>query len=286
MTSIPILIAILLVVVVFLSAMKRGVVKILAGGLAAALGLAVFFLGMNFLPSLAKDFSDIDLAWPATLAASAVLALVIFLAARFALHSFLRVVLGPDGFLHFCVDGILGGIISLVASLTVVFAVIIALRVAGTALELNYAASLGQPGIEKSTNKFPAWPLPAKWRDQTEAVPLAADVFDRVEPFSRRRNRNLAGLLLLSRPLYVETYLEGRADTAPVLNSETFKVLAGDEEIARLLQEENRIGLLLNPKLQQTAADPALAEALEEIDLKKVLSELIDLIPDATSSIE
>ena len=56
-------IAVLFVVVAFIVAMKKGVVKLLASGMAAALGLLVLYGGIYLLPNLAKTYVDIDLTW-------------------------------------------------------------------------------------------------------------------------------------------------------------------------------------------------------------------------------
>ncbi|MEM7602062.1 MAG: hypothetical protein AAF357_11690, partial [Verrucomicrobiota bacterium] len=117
----PFLIAALIILVTFITAMKQGVVKLLASGLAAAVLLIVLAVSLHWIPELAVRLLDVDLSFKVTLGASSLLAILSYAAARICFGWIVRKAVGPDSWFHWMVDGVPGGILSLIPSLIIVF---------------------------------------------------------------------------------------------------------------------------------------------------------------------
>jgi len=270
----PLLFAVLVVLVAFVTAMNRGVVKLLASGGAAALALAVFFAGFHFLPAMGADALDIEFTWKATAGLSGGAALVGYLIARIVLGWFFKMALGPDSPFHWFVDGVPGGMLSVIPSLVVVFFLFTCTRVAGTLLELNYAASLAQEGLEreKVAKRLPPYPFAAKWRNVIEGVPLLAPALDLVDPFSHRANRNAAALVIMTRSSSLGDYLGEREATAELVETEEFdQVIDESEAVRTALEEHDRIALVTAPAIAEVAEDPEMVDELRRLKLRPVL---------------
>ncbi|HQW30184.1 MAG TPA: hypothetical protein PK529_13410, partial [Verrucomicrobiales bacterium] len=89
-------IAVLFVVVAFIVAMKKGVVKLLASGMAAALGLLVLYGGIYLLPNLAKTYVDIDLTWQVIAGVAAGLAFLVYGVSGIILRILVKRAFNPD----------------------------------------------------------------------------------------------------------------------------------------------------------------------------------------------
>lgn len=200
-------IAVLFVVVAFIVAMKKGVVKLLASGMAAALGLLVLYGGIYLLPNLAKTYVDIDLTWQVIAGVAAGLAFLVYGVSGIILRILVKRAFNPDTWLHPLVEGIPGGMVSLFPSAVVVFFLFNCIRVAGTLQELNYVDSLARDGVKDMGGLIPGYPVSSSWRNGVESVPLVAPALDLIDPFSNRANRNAAALVIVSKSEYMKAYL-------------------------------------------------------------------------------
>ncbi len=282
MNAFPLIIALLIVVINFIVAFKWGAMKIIAGGMAAAAALITLFGTASLVPYVAGDMLGVHLDWKIVLGAAVVLAFLVYVICRLIFGGILKVFFRHGGFLHDCSDGVIGGILSFFSSAVVIFFIFVCIRIAGTVQELNYLASISQPGIERATNKFPEWPRSSVWRSQLESIPFASEVFDRVEIFSRKENRNMAALLLLKKSAFINTFLKEREDTKDLVEEPRIEELSKNLDVLALIKEGDRVSLVLNPELRALAADGKLKSQLQEMDVEKTVTDLIDLIPEAS----
>ena len=282
MTLLPFGIAALIVLVVFISALKNGVVRILASGLSTCAAFIVLFGLINFLPSILQKTMNIALNWQFLVGSAVVAAIVVYFISVLIFGAVFRFLFRHGGFLHDCSDGIIGGLLSLFPSLLVVFFVFVCLRMTGTVMELNYVGSISQPNVQEATNKFPAWPKLTVWRNQLESIPGAAPLFDAVDPFSRRENRNLAALLLMKQRVFLSNYLGTRDDSIDLLEDPAFEALMEDKIIFKKLENHDRIGLVMNSDLQKAAKESSLRGNLRDWNLRDVVEDLIELLPNAS----
>ena len=263
-----ILIGLLFVVIAFLSAMKHGVVKILASGVAAGLALAFFYAGINFLPDLAKTLLDVDLTWKISAGVSAGVAFLVYVISRVTLGFIFKAIFNPDGWFHWCVDGIPGGILSLFPSAVVLFFLFNCIRVAGTVQELNYVDSLSRDGISQMGGRIPPYPLSATWRNGIESLPFLAPALDLIDPYSHRGKRNAAAFILASDSNFLKPFLLTRPETAVLVEMPVWAQLATEPGVAAAVQKLDRIALVIDPALEKAASDPVIARDLSQLVLR------------------
>lgn len=270
-----ILIGFLFVVIVFLTAMKHGVVKILASGVAAALALAVFYAGLHFLPDLAGTFLDLDLTWKVVGGISAGLAFLGYVISRvifgFAFNAFFN----RDGWFHWAVDGIPGGILSLFPSAVVLFFLFNCIRVAGTVQELNYIDSLSRDGISEMGGRIPPYPLSATWRNGIESLPFLAPTLDFIDPYSHRGKRNAAALTLAASSNFLKPYLLTRPETATLVEMPVWEQLTTQPGVATAVAKLDRLALVVEPALEKAASDPVIARDLRQLVLRPAVEAFV-----------
>jgi hypothetical protein len=276
-----ILIGLLFVVIVFLTAMKHGVVKILASGFAAAFALVIFYAGLNLLPDLAKTLLDIDLTWKASAGVSAGLAFLVYVISRVILGLVFKSVFNPDGWFHWAVDGIPGAILSLFPSAVVLFFLFNCIRVAGTVQELNYIDSLSRDGISEMGGRIPPYPLSSTWRNGIESVPFVAPALDLIDPFSHRGNRNAAALALASTSNFLKPYLLTRPETAVLVEMPVWEQLSTQPGVAKAVQKLDRLALVIDPAVQSAAADPVISGELRRLVLRPAVDAFVASIEPA-----
>lgn len=270
-----ILIGVLFVVIVFLSAMKHGVVKILASGVAAALALATFYAGIHFLPELAGTFLDLDPTWKVSAGISAGLAALVYVISRVILGFAFKAFFNPDGWFHWAVDGIPGGLLSLFPSAVVLFFLFNCIRVAGTVQELNYIDSLSRDGISEMGGRIPPYPLSATWRNGIESLPGVAPALDFIDPYSHRGKRNAAALTLASTSNFLKPYLLTRPETAAFAEMPLWEQLATDPGVATAVKKLDRLALVIDPAVEQAAADPAIERDLRRLVLRPAVDAFV-----------
>jgi hypothetical protein len=271
----PLLIAILFVVVAFVSAERNGVVKLLCSGAAAAAALAVFFILVHLLPSLADRLMDIQLTWEPVIGIASLSALVVYVISRFIFSFVFKRVFNSDGLFGDFVDGVPGGIISLFPSAVVVFFIFCCVRIAGTIQELNYTASLSQAGIIQKGGNIPNYPFSSSWRNGIESVPLAAPILDLIDPFSNRRNRNTAAMVLAKDSTNLRGFAENQKETANLIMDSNIDALSEVPDVYAALTKQDRMGLVLNTELRGVASSPELRDDLTRMDLRRVLEEFV-----------
>jgi len=276
-----ILIGLLFVVIVFLSAMKHGVVKILASGVVAALGLVVFYAGINFLPDLAKTLLDVDLTWKISAGISAGLAFLMYVISRVLLGFVFKAVFNPDGWFHWCVDGIPGGVLSFFSSAVVLFFLFSCVRVAGTVQELNYIDSLSRDGISEMGGRIPPYPISATWRNGIETVPFLAPALDLIDPFSHRGKRNAAALTLASTSNFLKPYLLTRPETAVLVEMPVWEQLTTQTSVAVAIEKLDRLALVVDPAVRAAAADPVIARDLRQLVLRPAVDAFVASVEPA-----
>ncbi len=272
----------LFVVIAFLSAMRNGVVKLLSSGAAAAASLAILVAGVHLLPVLAKTFAGIELTWKVTAVLSAGLAFLVYVICRIICGMIFSRMFNRDGWFHSLVDGIPGGILSLFPSAVVVFFLFTCIRIAGTLQELNYVDSLAQDAISEMGGRIPAYPFSASWRSGVESIPGVAEVLDLCDPFSNRKNRNAAALVLASRSTYLKVTLLDHPDTMKLMEREGWAVLAADPAISDANRKLDRVGLVLAPALEKATGDPVVGAELKSLNLRPALVEFVKSIVPVT----
>lgn len=264
-------VVILFAIIAFFSAMKNGVAKLLASGCAAAIALAILFGGLNFLPELAKESKDSELSIKSTVGISVGAAIFVYFFALIVFTYIFKAMFGADGWLHWAVDGMPGAILSLFPSAIVALFVFSCVRVAGTVQELNYTASLSQENIEDLTRKIPPYPFSANWRNGIEDIPLMASALDVLDPFSNRVNRNAAALVMMQGSGQLRSFLLTQPHVDELATEDDFIALRREVEIRKALDKQDRLGLVMDPKLRETAAEEKYADKLRPLDLKPVL---------------
>ena len=275
----PFLLAILIFGIVFIYAAKKVVASILSGGIATFLSLIVLFAIINFLPLIAESTIGISLTWKLTVIIAATFAFFAYLISRLIAGSIVKAFFDPDGWFNGMANGFFGGVISLFPSLVVVLFLFVCVRVAGTYEELNYVRSLSHPGIEQSKMEFPDWPLSTHWRDNLERIPLFSSIFDSIEPFSRRKNRNLAALVTMKRSGYINSFLSNQTGVGPLINLLEVDRLCGEKSVSKALARGDSLGLVFAPVLQNAASSSDLKSDLQKLEIRKLVSDIIASLP-------
>ncbi len=280
----PVLIAVLFVLLAFAVASNKGVVSLLASGIAVAAGVVIVLVGFQLLPGLAKTYLDIGLTWQVSLAISAGAGFVVFLFLRIVLALIFKYLFNSDGWLHHLADGVPGGILSLGPSLVTVFIFFTCVRAAGTVKELNYIDSLAQPGILGMGGQIPAYPISATWRNAIERIPFLAIALDATDPFSRRADRNAAAFVLAQDGSALRRHLLDHPDTGRLMESPVWAELPANPEIADALAKLDRVTLVTAPAMQTAAADPSQRQTLAHTVFEPALKEFVrSLIPAPVS---
>jgi len=264
-------VVILFTIIAFVSAMKNGVVKLLASGSAAAIALAVFFFAFNFLRDMPADSLGLDLSVTTIICAFVGISVLVYVISLIVFIFLFKALLGPDSPLHFFADGIPGGILSLFPSAVVAIFIFTCVRVAGTVQELNYTASLSQENIDELTRRIPPYPFAANWRNGIEAVPTIAPLLDLLDPFGNRLNRNAAAMVMMHGSGRLRSYLLSQPETNELAQVDEFLALRRETDIRKALDKQSRLNLVLNPALQATARESEHSGDLRRLDLKPIL---------------
>ncbi len=267
----PLLLAVLIIVLTFISAMNNGVVKLLASGMAAFVLLVILILGIQFLPWLGQTFLDVELTWKVTLGVTCVIAILAYTISRFVFGWILKGALGPDGWFHWMADGVPGGVVSFVPSFVIVIFLFSCTRIAGTVLELNYVATLCQPQVTNTITKLPSYPFSAKWRNAIESIPLFPEIFDVIDPLTNRANRNTAALVMVDRSVALKRYFKTLPATASLIEAPVLSGLSADETIAEMLKAQERLSLVNAPAIKDYAASFPAQQELKQLDFQPVL---------------
>ncbi len=260
-----VLVALILVVSLGVQAWKNGVVGMLWGiiGVAGGIlgGAAIYHL---FIGGLALSFG-------VKLALAALAGLVIYLIVRALAKAMLMGLFQPDSPLSFFADGFGGMLVSLIPSLLTVAVLAAGMRIGGTLSDLRRFELFATQGREFLAKDHPPRPLAAQWRDGLESLPRVRDGIDVVEPFGRPAERNLVGLLTLSKKPALAKYLAEEPATRPVIESPPFQSLLANEAIRALNAKGDRLALLRHPDLRAAALDPAIRPTLTEMELARLI---------------
>ncbi|MDF1657191.1 MAG: hypothetical protein P1U58_06235 [Verrucomicrobiales bacterium] len=274
----PLLLAVLIVLLTFSSAMKNGVVKLIASGMAAFVLFVVLILGVQFLPQLAQKFLGLELTWKSNLGMACVLAILAYTISRIIFGWFFRMLLGPDSWFHWMSDGIPGGFLSVVPSLIIVIFLFTCTRIAGTVLELNYVATLCQPQVSHTNTKLPAYPQAARWRNTIESSPLIAGFFDLIDPFSTRASRNTGILVMVDRSVSLKAYFETLPETAALIEAPGLSQLSANEEVLKALQKQERLSFVNHPRIKDFASSFPDQPELKQLNLQPVLEGFVESV--------
>ncbi len=276
----PFLLAILIIFVIFIAAMKNGVVKILSGGIAAFFSIIVLFGTINVFPGLAEATINISFTWKLILIIAVVLATLTYAIVRIIAGVSVTAFFNPDGKRHKMAEGTSGGFISLFSSLVVVTFFFVCVRIIGTVQELNYITSLSQPGIEKTNMVFPEWPTSTQWRDSLEKAPLLPSLLDLAEPFSRRENRNLGVLLIMKQSSYVSSLLSERKREGMLIKQSHVIAVSEDKAVSKALDRRDQLGLVLAPAMQETASNALIRFDLQKLKIRALAEDFIKSLPE------
>ncbi len=270
------LLAIIFVGFLAARAWTHGVLKMFWAIIGLALGAAAgFFFFQNSNLLLSRWTPGRELGFRANLFGSVVIALIGYLVFRQLAKTLLKAIFNPEGILSGWSDGFRGSLLSLIPSLATVLIVGLSLRMVGTLLELRSAEKICHPENDYTTNIYPGWPASAEWRNAVERLPYVTDIYQHIDPISRRPERQLTLLLIASKKPLLFSHLEKHNITAPIVAGAQFQSLFEDEEIKKLLAERNHVALLRHPKLVEAGSNEVLAERIATIDLPAIIDEFM-----------
>lgn len=257
-----VLVGILLVILGCILASRNGVISPLASGGAAMLGVVFFYVVMHLLPGGADALLDITLTPKFLIGVSLAAAFLGYVISVFVFRVIAKWMLGPDGPFHWWVDGVPGGLVSLVPSLIGVIIFFLFVRTAGSLQELKYVATLSQSGLAESLAKVPPYPLLTRFRDGIEDIPGFAAAADMFDPFGHRQTRRAVALSLMVRSPEWIRYLEGENDDTLLVASRNSLNWGPETTPGLALGRYDYIGLLLAPELNKAARDSPLSPLL------------------------
>ncbi len=273
---VPILAAIFVVILYFFYGMRWGVTRLLSGGIAVGLALAVFFVGMNLGPPNLENRFGFEISWEFILVGSSILAVVVFFLTWVILTWFFRFLYNRDSILHPLAKGIPGGIQALLPAAILIFLLFNAFRAIGTLYELRYVAAITQPAIvDADFDRLPEPSAFTRWRNQLETLPRLADLLDRCDPFSRRENRNVGILSLFAAQEPARTFAKSSAQMGSLLRNPAVQELVDSPVMASQLRLGDRVGLVLSKRAMALAEEPRLIEDLSDLDLETHVVEYI-----------
>lgn len=277
----PLLVAALFAASAFIVSMNRGIVGLLASGLAVALGAGALLLVFSALPTWAWTSLEVALPWRLTLGIGGALGFAIFVVSRLSLGAMLKRLFNPDGPLHRCADGLAGGILSLLPSAIAVFLLFTFVRAAGTVRELNYVAGLAREGVGEMGGRLPDYPRLARWRNAVESLPRLAPLLDATDPFSRREARHAAALVLAQGGPELRAYLRDASTSRALAAEPVWRELVASPDLADSVAALDQIALVTDPAVQAAAAEPARREDLRNLPLQELLEGFLASIPPA-----
>lgn len=267
----PLLLALFIIVVTFLTAMNHGIVKLLASGLSALVLLLVLGGGIAFLPEIAKRSLDIDLTWKATFGLSCIIAILAFTISRILFGWVFRKLFGTEGSLHHLSDGVVGGVISLIPSLIIVLFLFLCTRIGGTVLELNHIATLSQNEVTNTITSLPGYPVAAKWRNSIDRLPVVPGVLDAIDPISNRGNRNMAAFVMVGQSKALRKYLSEQSETADLVESQMLAKLGEAESVQKALKSQERVALITLSEIRAAAENAIEQKTLREFEWQPFL---------------
>ena len=263
----------------FIYAMKWGMVRLIAGALGLAVGMAAFFFSINFVPGFVQEQFKIPVAWQGNLAAAGIVAVICYLISWAIFGFILKFLFNPDSFLHPLVDGIPGGVLSLAASVIFTFFIFSAVRIVGTLHELNYLASVTQPEIsDADLDRLPPPSRFIEWRNGIEKVPGLADWMDKCDPFSRRENRNMGAASLFAVREPGRTFASQSSDLGPIIENNEFDALIQSSDMASIMRINDRVGLVLGDESMSIASGQILRPRLRALDVGDQISQFFEFI--------
>lgn len=269
----PVLLSLIFVIVAFLMASSRGVVGLLASGLATSAGFATLLAGFHFLPEWGKTYLDVEPTWKFSAGVSAAAAFLVFLVLRVVLNLLFKRLFNRDSPLHAFSDGTGGGLLSLVPSLATVLVFLTCVRVAGTVQELNYIDSLSRARVGEAAGRVPGYPISASWRNSTERLPFLAPALDWVDPLGGREDRNTAAFVLAARGSDLRRHLEDQPETGDLMLLPHWAELSADPGVAEALTKTDRVALVRAPAIRRVASGGEMRHHLVGVDFEE---ELVD----------
>jgi len=275
----PLIAVFLITLLNFIYAMKQGIVRILASSVAVAIGVGVFFAVINYGPSVLDEFVGLELSWEFLFSAAGIFGVIAYFIS-WAIGGFVfKFLFNPDSFLHPLVDGIPGGIISLIPSLVMAFVILTGTRITGTVYELSYAASIAQPAIaEADLDKLPSPSKFTVWRNTVEKIPFIVDLLDKVDPFSRRENRNFGLVSLFSANQPAREFSEGSSQMATILSNPRVLQLINSEGMSTQMVLKDKVGLVLGKDALEIASLPELKPRLKALKLDRHVEEFVQFL--------
>ncbi len=276
---IPIVIIVAVFALYFLYAMRWGIVNLLSSAIALAAGLGVFFTGLNMGPPFMDESFGILPPWQFLVVGAGVLAAVIYLIVWLISRGILKFLFNPDSFLHFLVDGVPGGILSIGATVVTVFFIFTGIRIAGTIYELDYAATIAQPEIvNMDYSKLPEPAVATQWRDQIEQLPYLAEWLDFCDPFSRRQNRNLGIVSLFAATQISMDFSEDSEQMAAILSNRKVDEWITSEEMAGYLNLKDKISMVMSLEAIRIANHSELKNRLIKFNLQRHIREFVQFL--------
>lgn len=278
---IPIVVFAFITLIFFLYSMKWGVLTHMSSGLGLAAGLAVFFFIANRGEQILNQTLrlELKLEWQGLLIGAGILGIVAYFFSWVIAGFILRFLFNPDSFLHPLCHGIPGGLLSLIPSGVLLFALANICRMTGTVQELNYAAAVAQPDIvEKEIDKLPPLPTYTQWRDQIEKLGLLVKWLDLCDPLSRRENRNFGLVTLFTATQPAREFSEKSSQMASILSDHRVRDWINSEELAGLLKLKDNVSLVMCPDTFEIASRPDLKNRLRAIQLKVHVDEFVQYL--------
>lgn len=260
-------------------AFHHGGVSMLWGVIGAVSGLVGGFLLYRTV------LGDLEMTKAPKLALAFLGGLFIYLIVRALVKALLDNLFEPDGALQWFSDGYGGALLSLIPSLLTIAVIAGGLRIGGTLSELRRYEFLATPNRHVATGRYPDQPLATGWRNGMEDLPMISTTLDSFGLFGKPAERQLVGLLIITKKPALKSHLEENLESKPIFESEAFQSLVENEEVQALNQAGDRLALLQDAEVQTAAADAELGPRLEELELSRLVDAFL-LSPEWQAVVE
>ena len=257
-------------------AWTHGVLKMFWAIMGLAVGAGFGFLCFqNANALLTRIAPGKELGLVANIAVSFIVALIAYIIFRQLAKTILQKVFNPEGVLSGWAFGFRGAVMSLIPSVITILVVGLGIRMGGTMLELRRAEKKCRADKDYLTDHYPGWPSITKIRDGFERLPFVLDVYQPIDPISRRPERQLVMLLITTKKPALFSHLEKNAATEALIAGPLFQSLMVEKEVRDLLTENKHTVLLRHPKILNATSVDSFAREVAKIDLHQIIDDFM-----------
>ncbi|MEO0414516.1 MAG: hypothetical protein AAF226_06135 [Verrucomicrobiota bacterium] len=275
----PFLLAFFIAVLLFFSAFRFGVTRLLASGIAIFLAITVFLLTIHNAPRIIEESPlGFVIPWEINFAMALTFAVFVYMVGWVLIGWFIRAFFKEGRWLQDCRTGVIGGILSLVTSLAIFCLIVIFIRVAGSMKEISYVAALSQPNVENSdTSQYPEWPSFTRFRDGVEKFPGLSGLLEKLDPIDSISRKNGALVIANSSPAF-RHFLSTQTEYADVINSGNMQALSADKRVVDSLRIGDNVGLLLHDPVRDLDEATGATEKIKALSLEQLVKQFIAAI--------